>query len=188
MLGRRNRTATSALSPDAGDFRALSPDGRTVAGVREGQLLLWDAVTNTLKSRLVGNDNDLDWAQCVAFSPDGKALAFGSGNDHKLRLWSPDSGAPAVELATLDTNVVTVSFAHDAKGIITGNLGTNGLHEPGLRSGGSPGLLTTTARRSPATWPHCSPAARWAPRSAAERRPTGGSGRSSGWPPPRPCR
>ncbi len=73
---------------------AFSPDGTTLAGgsafyimqgivVDRGTIKLWDVATSTLKDTLEGHTSGVT---SVAFSPDGKTLASGSG-DNTIKLW-----------------------------------------------------------------------------------------------------
>ena len=70
---------------------AFSLDGRTLAslGGRDSTIKLWDVATGREIATLTGYS--------VAFSPDGKTLAFGSGDD-TIKLWDVATGR---EIATL---------------------------------------------------------------------------------------
>jgi WD40 repeat protein len=61
---------------------ALSPDGAKVASASEnGRVILWNVVTGEPIVDLRRS------ATSVAFSPDGKLLATGGGQDHRVMLW-----------------------------------------------------------------------------------------------------
>jgi RNA polymerase sigma factor (sigma-70 family) len=62
---------------------ALSPDGATVAAAAGETISLWDANTGQLQRRFPGSE---DQVRCVAYAPDGKALAS-AGYDNWIRLW-----------------------------------------------------------------------------------------------------
>jgi WD40 repeat protein len=64
---------------------AVSPDGRRVAaGLRSGEVLVWDVGSEELLARLVGHRERVS---AVWFSPDGSELLTGSW-DETLRLWN----------------------------------------------------------------------------------------------------
>jgi WD40 repeat protein len=59
---------------------AFSPDGKILAGIADGVVMLWNHVTNTRTTLESGTD-----LESMAFSPDGRTLATGGNN--KLMLW-----------------------------------------------------------------------------------------------------
>ncbi|MBI1914161.1 MAG: WD40 repeat domain-containing protein [Planctomycetes bacterium] len=70
-------------------YSALSPDGRTLAVLAQGHLRLFDLKEKAFRP-------DVDWASqggyqaCMAFSPDGKLIATGSGGSpgsNTVYLW-----------------------------------------------------------------------------------------------------
>lgn len=56
----------------------LSPDGRTLAVQTQARVALYDVQTRTLRDDFAG-EGQLRTKECMAFSPDGKLLATGSG-------------------------------------------------------------------------------------------------------------
>jgi WD40 repeat protein len=104
---------------DGFDFAALAfvPDrNQLVTGNGDGVLQLWDADTGELV-RVFGQHAQRVYS--LAFSPDGKTLASGSGADFTVKLWSVASGR---ELRTLrgHTGLVSgVAFAADGKALVS---------------------------------------------------------------------
>ena len=77
------------LPPETLAVYAVAPDGRTVALVnRDGTACLWDVEANRATHRL-GQAGQLR-NPVMAFSPDGKTLAFRTGN--LVRLWDVATG------------------------------------------------------------------------------------------------
>jgi WD40 repeat protein/serine/threonine protein kinase len=101
------------------DFAALAfvPDrNQLVTGNGDGVLQLWDADTGGLL-RVFGQHAQRVYS--LAFSPDGKTLASGSGADFTVKLWSLACGR---ELRTLrgHTSLVSgVAFAADGKALVS---------------------------------------------------------------------
>lgn len=103
---------------------AVSPNGEMIAGPGEidlegakydfsrvNKIQLVNAKTNQQVKLLDGHLG----LQCVAFSPDGKSLASGAG-DNKVKLWNVDNGKLLRTLATYPTDsfigVRSVAFNH----------------------------------------------------------------------------
>jgi RNA polymerase sigma factor (sigma-70 family) len=79
---RFRQRGTSAL--------ACSPDGKLLAASGGGGVHLWDAATGRELRRL---EEDLGDVRCIAFSPDGKTLAFGDMRmGRPVRLWDVSTG------------------------------------------------------------------------------------------------
>lgn len=97
---------------------ALSPDGRTLAFLDEGDeqysaeprvLCLWDMKEGREISRSVKRD-----VVSLAFSPDGRILATG-GMDGGVRLWNPRKGELLTTLPAALRPVATPVFSPDGK-------------------------------------------------------------------------
>ncbi len=89
---------------------AWAPDGHHIAlGCRDGGVLLWDVVTNTLIHNLRGHTGS---AHDVAFSPDGRLLAS-AGADGALKLWDPTTGRAIATYRGHRERVFRVGFSPD---------------------------------------------------------------------------
>ena len=126
-----------AVSPDghqAGklDSLAVSPDGKTIATTSWGKVTLWDASKGTKLLTIDGRDESI---QAVAFSPDGKYLAWGGGTkvvkvvkevtqitqfmgskQPVITLWDRQEKAVKQELQGLDEGPIScLAFSPDGK-------------------------------------------------------------------------
>jgi WD40 repeat protein len=96
---------------------AFSPDGKTLASVGYcgGRLKLWNVTTG--KDTTL--DPDLIGGHCVAFSPDGKAVAFGRSGT--VELWDVASRKRTAEL---DGGAHCIAFSPDGKTLASGGADT----------------------------------------------------------------
>ncbi|MCS7245181.1 MAG: dynamin family protein, partial [candidate division WOR-3 bacterium] len=69
-------------------------------------------------SKTIGKHSDLVYS--VSFSPDGKYLASGSG-DNTIKIWSVDSWKEIITLKGHSDNVYSVSFSPDGKYLASGS-------------------------------------------------------------------
>jgi WD40 repeat protein/tetratricopeptide (TPR) repeat protein len=96
---------------------AFSPGGKTLAtgngGLGSqpvpGEVKLWDVVKGQELLTLRGHEGGIN---SVAWSPDGQALASGSG-DNTVRLWNPKTGQQLLRLAGHTSFVLSVAFSPD---------------------------------------------------------------------------
>ena len=107
-------TAKIIETPGAGDFAALSPDGRILARARDDHSIRrYDSSTG----QPIGEPSTghTDTVFNVRFSADGTLLASGS-LDTTIRLWNAESGAPVGDpLIGHDGAVLRVAFSPDGR-------------------------------------------------------------------------
>jgi WD40 repeat protein len=116
-IGRGDRSWVTAL--------AVSPDGKSLAVSEQGSgIHILDAATGAERRRIEGHGNLVN---AVAFSPDGKLLTSGAGDnpwtgDGSARLWDVDTGKEFRKLEGNGTSVHAVAFAPDGKTVATASL------------------------------------------------------------------
>ncbi|MEG4857213.1 WD40 repeat domain-containing protein [Microcoleus sp. K1-B6] len=69
------------------------------------------------RNRLEGHSN---WVNGVSFSPDGKTLASGSG-DNTIKLWNVDTGQVISTIEAHNSPITSVSFSPDGKTLASGS-------------------------------------------------------------------
>jgi WD40 repeat protein/serine/threonine protein kinase len=116
---------------------ALSPDGKMLAaGNAPGVVRLWDVSTGKLFRRFESPDakkaggaafwpgapGDLAWNtgsdESVAFAPDGKVLACGTG-ESVVRLWDVATGKHVGDVAASKGNLAIVAFSPDGRRLVS---------------------------------------------------------------------
>ena len=115
---------------------ALSPDGKLLAAGGDrphGVVLVWDAETGKLLHRF---DRLPGPVTSLAFSPDGKSLACGSGTGptgspqvKPVVLWDPASGGELRRLGAVGKSVTSVAFSPDGKTLAAGGAASIRLYD-----------------------------------------------------------
>ncbi|MEV2191029.1 WD40 repeat domain-containing protein [Streptomyces phaeochromogenes] len=99
---------------------AFHPDGTTLADARDA-VHLWDLASGRTTATLtLTRSSTVDWAWCVAFSPDGALLASGHSFDH-VRLWDVASGSNVGILHGHSAFVLSVAFSPDGRLLASGS-------------------------------------------------------------------
>jgi WD40 repeat protein len=99
---------------------AYSPDGKYIASGSFQEVIIWDAATGALKTKITGF---ADRVVALAFSADSKLLATGGGaptEEGEVKLYDPATGKLALEIKNCHSDTVFgVSFTGDGKKLAT---------------------------------------------------------------------
>jgi WD40 repeat protein len=130
--GKEQRTLAN---PKAANV-ALTADGGTLAwGQYDGKVELWDVSSGKRKATLGGHSTVVS---ALAFSPDGKALATGSGVLNKatnlytageVKMWNVATGKELSTFQGHNWNISCLAFSPDGRTLATATL--ENVNQPG---------------------------------------------------------
>lgn len=126
LKGHTSPVNTVAYSPDGKFIASGSGEMRTFGEKpvpSDNTIRLWDAQTGKLLNTLKGHS---DLINAVAFSPDGKVIASGSGErlgsgDNTIRLWDVQSGEAINTIKGHSGSFNTIAYSPDGKVIASGS-------------------------------------------------------------------
>jgi WD40 repeat protein len=137
---------------------AFSPDGKTVAtggrqydrqsGRSSGELKLWDVQAGKQQTVLHGHTSGV---QALAFAPDGKSVATGSG-DEAVKVWDLESGTERLSVRARESGTYCLAFSPDGK-----VLGCAGYPTVRLLDAATGKVLSSFRRPGPGAIPVFSP-------------------------------
>jgi WD40 repeat protein/serine/threonine protein kinase len=99
---------------------ALSKDGKKLAAGSRGEIILFEALSGTIKRTASLSTGD-DWVNALAFSPDGTILASGDERGF-LCLWNVAAGISTHALKEHSDKIIDLCFSLDGRFIATASL------------------------------------------------------------------
>ncbi len=101
--------------PGKGPAMALSPDGETLAIVTD-TARLYRIATGAAVGTLKGYTRP---PRSLAYSPDGRRIVTGDGNDGTIKLWDAVTGDEIMTIGRHSDSVLSVSFSRDGYKIVS---------------------------------------------------------------------
>jgi WD40 repeat protein len=109
--------------------RALSPDGRLIAIRQDDMIAVHELAggTQVCRSEKLVPDPGPDILDCLALSPDGRTVAWGSKADSLVRLLDVVTGKERHAFAGHSGGIVSLTFSADGKTLVSGSTDTTVL-------------------------------------------------------------
>ncbi|HEY7154760.1 MAG TPA: sigma-70 family RNA polymerase sigma factor [Gemmataceae bacterium] len=139
--------ATHTIAADQQSSQAVifTPDGKTLATIRDSEVRFWDTASGRERGRLKGGGS---FSYHASFAPDSKTLAMTDTMCGAIHLWDVATGERKPEPEGHSTNwVQTVSFSSDGKRVAT----SGGLDGTIRVWDAASGRQLTLLRRSPSS-------------------------------------
>ena len=118
MKGHKDMVRSLAISP---------ADGRIASGSADGEIRLWDGVTGKAivrRAKMAALANQGRWVAVLRFSPDGKKLLSGTGDNmqpnHDCHVWDVATGKELVTYRHHDGIVIAADISPDGRFAATG--------------------------------------------------------------------
>jgi len=103
----------------------FSPDGKLLATAdTSGRTRVWSRRTGEVLWSKKASFQGLDCSTCVAFSPDGKAVASSSFG---IKLLNVTDGKDVVQFPDLSNTVASIAFSPDGKRLVSGTVETGDI-------------------------------------------------------------
>jgi WD40 repeat protein len=132
---------------------AFSPDGtRFASGGQDGRVRVWDIEKQSISTEFDSGDRPRPGAYgydgtpgvtAVAFSPDGKLLAAGTGSQRAIHLWNLETRKSAARIQDAHGDVLqSLAFMPDGKQLVSGGSPASRLPSSDFRSLRGAGFLS----------------------------------------------
>ncbi len=131
----------------------FSPDGSVIAGNCRGVITVWDVISGATRFRI--GQNDIWRSDTLRFSPDGRLLAAGTGQDGvALYDWAVGK---SIRILPVSGRVSALAFSPDGRILAVGSLASPPLKKP---REGTVRIIAVPRGSKPTIEPTAHPAAR----------------------------